>query len=393
MARHEFRALDWLRVSVTGKQPQRLLSAAAQAGIRMRGIRSDDAGFFASLPGRDLRRLSVLAQNQGLELAVLQNRGPGSLLQRLWLRPGLAAGTILFFVLVHFLSGFVWSINFGTLDQAQAETVRAFLNENGLREGTYVSQELLAQMQKALEGQTGLFGWVGLNFAGGCLFVESTPMEEQQIRQPQEQIALYSAADAEIVLIQVESGFSQVEPGQLVAEGQLLAAAERFDREGNSVFQSAAGHVIGRIRRGYTAEQPYEETAAVLTDRTSSVKTLYLLGTEIPLGEETVLSNAQITENWEPLVLGRIALPGCIHTKEYRAQENVSLTYSEQTAQAMARRECVLALLDEYPDAEIEQQSFAFESSDGGVVCRASFVFCADIAVPGQAQPLEKPAT
>ena len=225
MARHEFRALDWLRVSVTGKQPQRLLSAAAQAGIRMRGIRSDDAGFFASLPGRDLWRLSVLAQNQGLELAVLQNRGPGSLLQRLWLRPGLAAGTILFFVLVHFLSGFVWSINFGTLDQAQAETVRAFLNENGLREGTYVSQELLARTQKALEGQTGLFGWVGLNFAGGCLFVESTPMEEQQIRQPQEQIALYSAANAEIVLIQVESGFSQVEPGQLVAEGQLLSAS------------------------------------------------------------------------------------------------------------------------------------------------------------------------
>ena len=158
--------------------------------------------------------MSVLAQNQGLELVVLQNRGPGILLQRLWLRPGLAAGTILFFVLVHFLSGFVWSINFGTLDQAQAETVRAFLNENGLREGTYVSQELLARTQKALEGQTGLFGWVGLNFAGGCLFVESTPMEEQQIRQPQEQIALYSAADAVIVLIQVESGFSQVEPGQ-----------------------------------------------------------------------------------------------------------------------------------------------------------------------------------
>ena len=130
----------------------------------------------------------------------------------------------------------MWAIDFGPLTADQAEIVRGLLDETGLREGTKVTQELLRRAGQVLEAQPELFGWVGVNFSGGCLFVESTAMQQQKIRQSTEQTALYASADAEVVLIEVESGFSQVQPGQLVAKGQLLAAAERFDRDGASVI-------------------------------------------------------------------------------------------------------------------------------------------------------------
>lgn len=393
MARREFRQLDRVRVSLTGKGAKAVLSAAAGAGIRLHAIQSGGEAYTASLPGRDWERLASIAQAKGAEIAILQKRGPGKLITRLWLRPGLIFGCLLFLLLVHFLSGYVWSIQFGNLEQQEAELVRSVLNANGLREGTRVTEELLAQAGQALEAQPEQFGWVGLHFTDGCLFVESTPLQQQQIRPQTEQMALYAAADAEVVQIEVESGFVQVVPGQLVAKGQLLAAAERFDRNGNAVLQSASGSVIGRVRTAVTAEQAYEQTAGILTGEMGDSRTLYLLGMEISLGEEEAPpANAELVEDWAPLVLGRIALPGCIRTTEYRTKDKALLRYTQETAQALARRRCIQQLFEAYPDAEIEQQSFDFTADGSGVTCRADFVFCADIANPGTAQPLPPPA-
>lgn len=393
MAQREFRQLDRVKVSITGKGAKGVLSAAAGAGIRLRSIRSCGEGYSASLPGRDWKRLNTIAREKGAEVAVLQKRGPGGLVARLWLRPGLLFGCLLFFFLVHFLSGYIWTIQFGALEQQEADLVRSVLDANGLREGTRVTEDQLAQAGQALEAQPELFGWAGLHFTDGCLFVETTPLQQQQIRPQTEQMALYAAADAEIVQIEVESGFVQVVPGQLVAKGQLLAAAERFDRDGNAVLQSASGSVIGRVRTVVTAEQAYEQIADILTGETRHSRTLYLLGREFQMdGKESPPANAELQEEWTPLVLGRIALPGCIRTTEYRTKRQVLLHYTQETAQALARRNCMQQLLEAYPDAEIEQQSFDFAADDNGVICRADFVFCADIAEPGTAQPLTPPA-
>lgn len=395
MAQREFRALDHIRVSVHGENAHRLFAPAAAAGIRLRQIVSNSDGYTVTLLGRDWPRLESLAEGYGLTLGITKKQGPGHMAANLWRRPGIILGMALFFILVHFLSGFVWVINFGSLSADQAELVRNLLDENGLREGTRVTQELLSQASQALEAQPEFFGWVGINFSGGCLFVESTQMQQQKIRQAAGQTALYATADAEIVLIKVESGFSQVEPGQLVAKGQLLAAAERFDRDGVPVVQGASGSIIGRIRGQYSAQQLYEVSASVVTRQVSKSQTLYLLGLEIPLSEQTQEGafDAETTIRWVPLELGRIALPGCIQVVEKRIRQDTRLHYSQEMARALARRQCTLQLLQEYPDARIEQQSFHFTDSEEGVVCQADFVFCADIARADQALPLDPPQT
>ena len=78
---------------------------------------------------------------------------------------------------------------------------------------------------------------------------------------------------------------------------------------------------------------------------------------------------------------------------EQRARQTFNLHYSHETAQALARRQCTLQLLQAYPDARIEQQSFRYTDSEQGVTCLADYVFCADIAQAGQAQPLAPPQT
>ena len=106
--RLQFWAADTLRFSVTGPQPHRFLNRAAAAGVRLRRVRWQRDGYAATVSGADRRRLERIARDGGWTLAVTARRGPGKHTERLLQsRPGLAAGAVLFLLLVRWaaLSG------------------------------------------------------------------------------------------------------------------------------------------------------------------------------------------------------------------------------------------------------------------------------------------------
>ena len=99
--RLQFWAADTLRFSVTGPEPHRFLNRAAAAGVRLRRVRWQRDGYAATVSGADRRRLERIARDGGWTLAVTTRRGPGKHTERLLQsRPGLAAGAVLFLLLV-----------------------------------------------------------------------------------------------------------------------------------------------------------------------------------------------------------------------------------------------------------------------------------------------------
>lgn len=394
MHQSNFVRADLVEVRLQGQQASQILGLAAEQGIRLRQVRAEPGGLTAQIGGRDLTRLQRLAVKWQTDLTVLRRKGPGRMTQRLARRPGLLAGAILFCLMVWWLSGYVWRIDFGSLDGQQTEQVRAILQQAGLCEGIRPARQQLDAARSALAGQAELFGWVGLNFSGGCLYVESTPMARQQIRSATPETALYSAADAQVLAVEVESGFSQVVPGQFVAKGQLLANALRADRQGNPVYQPASGRVMGQVRLRVTADQPLQVRQPVLTGAVSRQQTLYLLGFDFALEESpTAFADAQVLQSWQPLTLGQLSLPGCLHTTLCWERTVQPIQYTDAQAQALARRQTVCRLKQAWPDAQISGQSFSFDQTENSVTCTADFVFTADIARPGVMQPLEPAET
>ena len=147
--------------------------------------------------------------------------------------------------------------------------------------------------------------------------------------------------------------------------------------------------MTGRVQRTFTALQPLRQTVSILTGRSAMQRTLYLPGAALPLEQpQAAFAEADRSEIWQPLALGQLALPGCLYIRWEMERADRELTYTPAAAEALAKRSCVQQLLAEYPDAEIEQQSFACVQRDGGVYCSAEFVFRADIARPGAMQPL-----
>lgn len=384
-ARYSTWRADRFTFALRGRGAQRLFSRAAARGIPLYGVRCTAGGYTAGAQGRDLARLQALAAEGGWQFTVVRRRGAGQWAEALLRRPGLPLGFALFCLLLHGLAGFVWSMDLSSLDAGQEQALRKLLGDNGIQEGCYLTQEHLLQVQQTLSLHSEDYAWLSLNFTGGCLYVETSAREQQNVRPPAAGTALYAKAGGEVLAVEVESGFAAVVPGQYVAPGQLLAAAVRADHSGGPVTQAASGRILARVTAEYTAAQALQEQKALLTGRSARQSTLCLLGRQwTAQAPAEQYPNAQEYSVWQPLRLGRISLPGSLHTVERRERQTQTLTYSAGTAAAMARRACYTQLKAQFPDAVVETQSVQTKAEAGQAICTARYVFRADIA---EAQP------
>lgn len=385
MARFDTWRADRFTFSVAGHGAQAFFTQAAGQGIPLYHLRCAGDGYMAGAQGRDRARLQALAKAGGWRFTALARHGAGRFAEALLRRPGLPLGALLCAALLRVLSGYVWAIDLAGLDADRQQALRTLLDASGIREGSHLTQSELLQAQQALTLHSEEYGWLSLNFTGGCLFVEAAAREQQSIQPEPANTALYAKASGEVLAVEVDSGFAAVVPGQYVAAGQLLAAAVRPDHSGGPVTQAATGRVLARVELEMTAVQPLQEQKPVLTGRHTVQSTLCLLGRQWTLhAPEQECQTAQAQETWLPLRFGRVCLPASVHTCEYWEQRECELAYSEQTAAALARRACRLQLAAQFPDAVVETQAARTEIHDGQAVCSVRYVFVANIAA---AQP------
>ena len=400
--RLQFWAADTLRFSVTGPEPHRFLNRAAAAGVRLRRVRWQRDGYAATVSGADRRRLERIAREGGWTLAVTARRGPGKHTERLLqTRPGLAAGAVLFLLLVRALGGLVWCIDFGAMDPGLQPAMRRLLADCGIHEGVLLTKPLLQTAQAQALRRSEVFGWVSLNFTGGCLAIESTPSQTQTVREPPPRQGLYASADGEILAVEMrtqrfdprrgafafrerrvdEGHHARRIPLKRLSRDLLLAAAERLDRKGNAVPQGAGGRVIARVQKHYTARQSLTAEASVYTGRSSVQTTLYLPWRSYTDEPEDPLTGITQTD-WLPVQLGRLALPASLCRVTTWEQLPDTVQYSEAAAAALALRACRAALLAEFPDAVIEAEQREISAQEGTETAAVTYIFTANIAAP-----------
>lgn len=384
---------DQIMFEVRGEGAKNFLSKAARTGVHLSRVSCTEKGYTGYAAGADLQRLTMAAKETKSDLHIRCRRGPGKWLERSAARPGLIAGVTVFFLLRWYLSGFVWTIDFGEMDMARQSEFREALAKQAIWEGCRMEEKRLREAEEAIELEMQGAGWVSLNFTSGCLFVEENEREIQEIRQTTDPQALYAKASGQVLSIELEGGFAEVVAGQYVSEGQLLANGQKADRQGEAVIQGATGTIRGRMRKTYMAEQALHTENLVLTGESCTMEGWQILGqvwekSEVPSWQEP----ESVTE-WLPLRIGRLSLPGSLRRITLWEKEAQPIEYSEKTAEAMAARSCRLDLLQEFPDAELETETLTFETDGQTVRCSAEYVFCAEMTKVGPLAPLEKTQT
>lgn len=344
----------WAGVRFTARNgsPEALLTDAAAQGIHLYGISARPGGFCAHCAAWQYRRLATLARHRRVRLRVDKRKGLYFLLRPLLRRKGLWAGLVAWGLVLVWLQGLIWAVDYGSLTTGQRARAGAVLRSCGLQPGTAVNEELLRTGEYALL-ESGEFSWVSLNFEKGRLAVEAAPARARPEIAAGTLHGLRAKCNGTVLRTNLASGTMLVVPGQTVEAGQGLIGTARSERDGTLIFAPAAGTVVAQLEWETNQNIPLAETLPQLTGANKANYRLFFAGHSAALSPSAPEEDGLYRTRHLQLEFFGLPLPCAVEETTYYGQRQETLYRTEAQALTLARLQGLRALYDAFPDADI----------------------------------------
>lgn len=370
----------WAGVRFTARNgsPEALLTDAAGQGLHLYGISSLPGGFCAHCAAWQYRRLAALARHRRVRLRVEKRMGLYFLLRPLLQRKGLWAGLVAWGLVLVWLQGFIWAVDYGSLTTGQRARAGAVLRSSGLQPGTAVTEELLRCGEYALL-ESGEFSWASLNFEKGRLAVKAAPAHARPEIAAGTLHGLRAKCNGTVLRTNLTSGTMLVAPGQTVEAGQGLIGTARSERDGTLIFAPAAGTVVAQLEWQTDQSVPLAETMPQLTGKNTTNYKLFFAGHSAALSPSAPDRDGLCRTRHLQLEVFGLPLPCAVEETTYYGQQQEMMYRTEAQALTLARLQGLRALHDAFPDAEIFARREECTVQEDALHYHAVYTVAADI--------------
>ncbi len=344
----------WAGVRFTARNgsPEALLTDAVGQGLHLYGIFSLPGGFYGHCAAWQYRRLAALARHRRVRLRVEKRKGLYFLLRPLLRRKGLWVGLVAWGLVLVWLQGLIWAVDYGSLTTGQQARAGAVLRGCGLQPGTAVTEELLRAGEYALL-ESGEFSWASLNFEKGRLAVEAAPARARPEIAAGTLHGLRAKCNGTVLRTNLTSGTMLVVPGQTVEAGQGLIGTARSERDGTLIFAPAAGTVVAQLEWQTDQSVPLAETLPQLTGENTTNYRLFFAGHSAALSPSAPDGDGLRRTRHLQLEVFCLPLPYAVEETTYYGQQQETMYRTEAQALMLARLQGLRALHEAFPDAEI----------------------------------------
>ena len=215
-----------VRLRMHGTSPERFLNLCALAGLDIWQVSSETNALLFSMEIRDFRQCRPFAKKAGVRLHLVEKRGLPIFLWRNRGRKGWAVSFLFFFLLLFFLSRFVWQIDWSGNRRYTDNELNHYLQTLQIQEGIPKQRISCARLEEELRGKFEDITWVSARLHGTRLSIRLRESEVPVNREQEsgEDCDLTAVSDAVITSVVVRSGIPLVKAGDIVKKGQLLVS-------------------------------------------------------------------------------------------------------------------------------------------------------------------------
>lgn len=248
----------WAVLEISGDRPERLLSAAAEAGVVFWDASAPvDFVMSVCVRHRDAAQTEALARRLGLDCRTLRAGGWPLVWRSLRRRRALLAALCACALALVGSRLFIWRVEIPYTAGVPESELRAALAECGVDVGVFwpgFSQDLT---RNALLRRLPELRWATVNLRGGCAEVIVRPKREAPAVVPEEECAdIVAARGGYITQVQALRGEALVKQGQTVIAGETLISGEAVGRYTSHGALRAVGEVRARTWYELTAAAP-----------------------------------------------------------------------------------------------------------------------------------------
>lgn len=329
------RIRGFVRFTLRGGSPERLVTLAARDGISVRDLHSANGGVSAYTAASDYRRLRRHAKSCGCRMRLERKFGLPFLINKAKRRKGLVVGTVASVLLLLLLSRSVWITDVNGNSAVTDGEILYALRCQGIYAGALKSDiDLISAEQNALLALPEL-SWLAVNIRGARASVEVRERTAApKLISLSEPCNLVASRGGTVKHLSVFSGEPAINEGDSVAAGDLIVSGLT---DAGGVHAIAECVALVPVKTEFFS--PYVSQVREYTGKTVKKKTLHLLNFDIPLSFFKKMSYNKydtVTET-DFLKLGGGSLPIGVTSTEYSEYVVSEKTVSPQEAADAAR--------------------------------------------------------
>ena len=352
-------------------------------GVTPKGIKRIGKGedLSCGLSGYSAARVLSLAGERGVGVSVIKHGGLPTLWRRFIRRPGIAVGTVLALSIFVLAQLFVWEVEITGCETVAKQEIEEELAEIGLMRGAFLPHLDGDRLTLDLRQKDTRIGYATVNFVGTVAFVQIKETEPLPEPVPHTPANLVAKKDGVILLPMIFEGECQVEIGERVRAGQVLASGIIESEQGGFRLTRAAGQVMARTEEKITVSVPLSYEEKVYTGRVFREIELQFFGLCGKVFKNTgnTDKSCDIIVNEKEFYAGARTLPFGVSSVEYHEYEWQSARRTATEALAHAKQELSASLAKEGETRTLLATTVETVWSDEGVTLLCTAVFEEDI--------------
>lgn len=362
------------------------LNLCLKYGFYYFDIQVDEKSYFARLKiaSYDVKNVITACRMWHIRVKLLSSHGFPKKISQYRGRWGIVVGMALSIALFVVSQSIIWRIDVVGNSRLTREHVIESLAKQGVSVGAWKSNLDLHYIEAGVMINDDEISWISINISGTVANVEVREVLDTEIKEKNTTPAnLISRFDAQIVGMEVYSGFLSVNEGDFVRKGDLLVSGIYKEGKAPLRFSRAFGRILGRVSHTFEVEIPLVQEKKVYLNEKIEKKTLIFFGNSInffsnyrnlPISYDII----NYVYSLDPFLLGE--LPISISVDTYLPYEMQELEISEDEAIEQAYEKLRELIESELPDAQILRKKLSGEFVDGKYILKCTVVAICDIA-------------
>lgn len=219
--------------------------------------------YLCCLSLKDVFRLKDCARGAGVRLYICERRGLPFFLHRNKKRWYVAAGFCCFFLLLYFMSLFVWDIQFQGNHHYTADTLARYLDTQDIKYGMKKKNVDCEALEAGMRENFPQITWVSARVSGTRLVIQikENKMIQDKIRVKEEACDLVSDVTGTVAYIMVRQGIPKVKKGEEIEPGQILVSGRvpvigDDEQEVSAFYVRSQGEILAETIKNYEKEMP-----------------------------------------------------------------------------------------------------------------------------------------
>lgn len=339
------RFLRWFRgtvtFEVTGNFSERFLNLLNKNGIPVFHMKREKDALTAQTVFKKYFLIRPFVRKTHVKVRVIQRNGFPFWIKNYRKRMGIFIGIAVFLTGL-FLSGeFVWQIQINGNKTISDDAVMQFLEEQGLRRGSWKRSLDVSEIAMDLRHQYHQIGWAAVNLVGSVAQVEISERNEgDEVLEDKTPCNVVASRAGQIVSLEVYDGQKAVKVGNVVKKGEVLASGVVTGKTGKTMLRHAKAKVLAEYPETIQIKIPLSKTEKIPTGSAKNYRYLTLGRLKMPLFISSKNPDLFFERVFtRPVQVGGILLPFDMIVRQVIPAENQTITISREKAREFAQEQ------------------------------------------------------